>query len=758
MPYFRQRDGLSWLSLFSVQPNEQKKVLDQLRVSLKTYSEKDLPYQLFSGSSSAIFDFNSSEVQTACERVLFKFMLCDTDFAKDYLNGEEFMKANEVYARKQYNSKLLQTLLRAFSDLLSSHPLKSDCYNLFTIPVLDEIRRIREEEINRSFGSLKKRIETVAAGVKGDCYLEGECGEPFPFRSFELDAALNEYLLQGTRYNFNEANHPYVSGDSSTLFCNCKEEKSNGLLQSALLDDAAFWEAHKGFNVVAFLNAIVKQNDLKHAEKILAFIADNLQKKPHMDIVFGHGFPLYASLYDELTDLLEDQAYRFSFKRLEPYCDVSTIKNVRLCYPMCKKDEHALQIGKTVWDRFISSYNYPNDSDAVNRYLKNEVDRFVSGETHDDSDVAVILDAAPFRYYAEHEDRRIFTAYHPDCFSSENVWNRVYLKAYAVALLSSDEQTQFSYLHRLFFDLLRTVEKKTGICTAHQLDLSKRAKHYEKLKQMLAENGVRINDEHKADYVISLLDRDTALMEETALFPVLEQLGDAIYGLAVAELLFYNPDTDRMAEKYEQYTRAEAQVLISKKMGIDKLYLQVGDPAKYVEFDSLYFDQNSLEEERLQELNREKYLADSLEMIIGSVYRDAGIESAITLAKTLLRKTFPGSFPAEILPTEQNRQNDSIDPDYWMTILPAPCSVLTGELRTLWIALDKVVLIASLGTDDKKRRQFITNSIGNTAIYGEKQYGCVSWAFYDYLNNGLSFVLEKYGKVIRENYQSNKLY
>ena len=150
MPYFRQRDGLSWLSLFSVQPNEKEKVLEQLRATTIEYSGKAMTRQLFSGSSSAKFDFTSSEVQTACERVLLKFMLCDSDFAKDYLNGEEFVKANEVYARKQYNSKLLQTLLRAFSDLLSSHPLKSDCYNLFTIPVLDEIRRNREEEINRS--------------------------------------------------------------------------------------------------------------------------------------------------------------------------------------------------------------------------------------------------------------------------------------------------------------------------------------------------------------------------------------------------------------------------------------------------------------------------------------------------------------------------------------------------------------------------------------------------------------------------------
>ena len=196
--------------------------------------------------------------------------------------------------------------------------------------------------------------------------------------------------------------------------------------------------------------------------------------------------------------------------------------------------------------------------------------------------------------------------------------------------------------------------------------------------------------------------------------------------------------------------------MISKKQGFDKLYLQIGLPAKYVEFDTLYYNIETLDEEKLQELNHEKYLADSLEMIIGSVYRDLGIEQATGFAKQLLLKTFPKQLHEEVRPTEENRHNKDIDMDYWSRILPSPCSVMAGELHTLWNALDKVILIASLGTDDKDKRRYITNSFGNTAIYGESHNYGVAWAFHDYLNNGLLSVLEKYGETIRDNYKNNK--
>lgn len=757
MSMYRQRDGLFWLSLFSIPSEKEKKQL------LKWINERHIDYtaQWLASEMLELSVMGHSEyraddpcMQAACEHVALKFMLCDSDLAKDLLSEEDLAKAKEVYARKQYNSKLLQKILHDFLNILIEQRGKNNLGNLFTISIIDELRKVQEEEINRTYGALKKAIEKVASGVKSNCYYEAE----HSFNAFykPLNDSLNQFLLAKINYNFNNANEHRANNETSTLFCNYEQKVSNSILQLALVNDANFWANHENFGVITFINEIAKLNDIRHAEKVLAFITENLQKMPHMQLVFEHHFPLWMSKRNELIESLEDQAFRFAFKRLEAYCNLSKIENVPLCHPMSKAEPAFFEIGERVWKRFIRNYNYPNDYEAVEKYLNVEINRFIAKETQEHNDIAVILDAAPFRYSADNEDRRLFTAYHPNCFSYENIWKRVYLKAYAVTLLSDDEQTQFSYLQRIFVDLIKAIERRIGICTVHQLDMSSREKNFEALKQLLGTYGVNVTEEHKSDYIISLLDRDTALIEEAESFPVLEQIGDAIYGLAVAELLFYDPDTENMAEKFEHFTRAEAQVLISKKQGFDKLYLQIGLPAKYVEFDSLFYDYETFDEEKLQALNQEKYLADSLEMIIGSVYRDLGIEQAIGFAKQLLLKTFPKQLHEEVRPTEENKHNKDIDMDYWSRILPSPCSVMTGELRTLWNALDKVILIASLGTDDKDKRRYITNSFGNTAIYGESHNYGVAWAFHDYLNNGLLSVLEKYGETIRDNYKNNK--
>ncbi len=758
MSMYRQKDGLFWPSFFSVPSEKEKKqVLKRIAETSIAYKGEYLVRELLAASAMIAFDYDAADpcMQTACERVALKFILYDSDLAKDLLEGEEQSKARELYGRKQYNSKLLQKLLRDFLSLLTEFHAKNSLQNLFTISIMDELRNVQEDELNRTYGALKKTVERISSGVKSICYYEAE--RPISGLYIPLNEDLNRFFENQIKYNFNQAHAISADFEKSTLLLGREQKECNRLLQLALVNDVDFWKTHESFHIVSFLNEIVKHNDARHAEKIVAFLADNLRKMPHMVLVLEHNFPLYMSMYDELVESLEEQAFRFSFKRLEPYCDLSKIKAIQLCYPMNKADLKTLDIGKAVWEAFLSEYNYPADHEAVDRYLKDEVDRFACGETHKDNDIAVILDAS-FRYSADHEDRKLFSAYHPDCFSSENIWNRVYLKAYAVTLLSADKNAQFSYLQRIFVDLIKTIEKRMRICTIHQLDETTRTEHYEKLKGILKSHGIKVNDAKRNDYIVSLLDRDTALMEEAELFPVLEQIGDAIYGLAVAELLFYNPNTENLPESFEKFTRAEAQVWVSKKKGLDKLYLQVGLPAKYVEYDTLFFDRETIDDEALQAAHPEKYLADSLEMIIGSVCRDNGIEQALGFAKQILMDSFSKHFSAEVHPTDEYKHDRDIEMDYWIKILPAPCSAMTGELRTLWNALNKVALIASLGTETKEKRRFITNSFGDTAIYGEAHNHGVTWAFHEYLQNGLVSFLQKYGDTIYNNYLSNSIF
>ena len=113
MSMYRHRDGLFWLSLFSIPSEKEKKQL------LKWINERHIDYTAqwlasemleLSGMEHSEYRADDPCMQAACEHVALKFMLCDSDLAKDLLSEEELAKANEVYARKQYNSKLLQKI------------------------------------------------------------------------------------------------------------------------------------------------------------------------------------------------------------------------------------------------------------------------------------------------------------------------------------------------------------------------------------------------------------------------------------------------------------------------------------------------------------------------------------------------------------------------------------------------------------------------------------------------------------------------
>ena len=91
MSMYRHRDGLFGLSLFSIPSEKEKKQL------LKWINERHIDYtaQWLASEMLKLSDMGHSEyraddpcMQAACEHVALKFMLCDSDLAKDLLSGE----------------------------------------------------------------------------------------------------------------------------------------------------------------------------------------------------------------------------------------------------------------------------------------------------------------------------------------------------------------------------------------------------------------------------------------------------------------------------------------------------------------------------------------------------------------------------------------------------------------------------------------------------------------------------------------------
>ena len=756
--FSKHRDGLFWPSLFS-SPKEALVLFCHQKLDREP--ARNRPLLVLRMLESADLEPNGPDtqdplMQQACERVALQFMMEETDFARDVLPPEEYEKAMSVYSRRQYSSKVLQKLLACFTDLLDTQECKH-LNNLFTLPVLNTVHSVQEEELQRKCGPLRKEVERIASGVKSICYFHAESVAPAPFTP--LGSPLNDYVIDHFGYDFNAACTD-SRDDGTRLFTGAEGDVRNRkVLQLTLLNDPDFWQEHERFCVITFINETAKHHSPRHAEKILTHVFKNFREIPHADLVLENAFPLWVSSKDTVSRALEEQAHISAFARLKHYCDVSAAASVPLCYPLTPADQACLETGKHIWEKFIA-YQYGASASEVREYLKRELEHPSGSDEEKHRSVPVILDMAPFRFLADSWSRRVFQAYCPDAFTPDRILDRVYLKTYAVTLLAEDETTRFSYLQRIFVDLIKTIEQQTGIGTVYQTDSEARTRCYAILKSKLEEMGITVGEEYRDDYLISLLDRDTALIREAERFPVLEQLGDAVYGLAVAELLFYNPATGNMAELFETYTRAQAQVRISVRHGFDRLYLHSGLPAKYTEYDSLFTNQEAfvLNEEHLQSLNREKYLADSLEMLIGTICLDAGVVTALSFTKDLIHRTFPEEFPPEVRPTEENRRNRNIDTAYWSKILPAPCSTLTQELAAVHRALNKLVLALVLGTEDQDARKFITYNADLIPVCGDTPYyGVTTWFLYDYLSCGLPFVLDRYSHTVRDFYQKHAI-
>ena len=120
MSIFRQRDSLDWLPLFSVSEKEKKQTLQWIQQIQMNYDSRYFSHELLqiTGLNSQNFRTDDTATQIACEYVALKFMIEDTNFAKDLLSAEDFEKAQSVFARKQLNSKILRHLLSCFFKML----------------------------------------------------------------------------------------------------------------------------------------------------------------------------------------------------------------------------------------------------------------------------------------------------------------------------------------------------------------------------------------------------------------------------------------------------------------------------------------------------------------------------------------------------------------------------------------------------------------------------------------------------------------
>lgn len=747
----RDRVDLDWSTLFNVQKDKEYVIHLSKTSGTDNYNAQTLQSSMMENIWEVSDDFSA-----ACEIAALKFCIEDTSFAQDVLQEKDYNKVVEVYSRKQFNSKALKNLLSVFLNFLITIKNPKACGlnggkfipGLFTLDIYRALHSVLEDNIKRAYPNLKIIIDKVTSGVKVDCYVDATNSY---LHYAKLDKASNDYVKEKFDYDFNEIN---TNKHNSLVMFENKDKLLNLLMGLTFINDLSFWEEHPQFNWFTFIESVRRLNGARHAEKLLDYIFTEILKDEFNKNILANNLEMIYIFREEFVHLLEWRTRKLIFERFQYKYEIFAWYNGR-CYPFSEsdKDEENIRKGEKLFAEFIADV-YPDNKQEISEFIFKQIANPEILSNEKNWTLIDILEAPTFGYYPELTDKQAVMLLCPNYFSQKNILNRVYLTAYEVGLFTRFNQNEVTAcLFDIYYDVCQFIIEKLGIPTKYQRDVKWRDDNFCALRDKLKEFDVSITENFKSDYIISLLDRKVAIREESERFPVLEQLGDAIYGLAVAELIFYNPDADgKVAQNFESFIKAESQIKISKKFGLDKLYISASSlPSKHYR-DTVINPDTDVNYFREEYINRdgEKYLADSLEMIIGTICKDCGFDIALNFSKAILKQTFPDIFKEEVH-FEDNKTNEDIDWDYYNRILPGLYQRFDGNLEMLWRAFNKAFLVMALGTENKNARRFITNSFGDMAVYGDKGYGMVNRVFHYYLNNGWDKTFKKYSEFVKQN-------
>ena len=726
--------GLVWSPLFDVSEKEISNFLSNLHL----YDED---YKLSTFVQSCFYkDFHTrdEDIIEATRRSILRWTIDNSCFASDVLSEDEYKKARDTYKRGQYQSGVLKKLINYF--LLALHSLKDNRGNYvvhntnhFRLMLFYDVQReyneIKNKKVEKSFEPLKKVIEQITSGVKAECYLNANKNDWYDAREFEDE--LNDYLSEKYGYNYNEFN----------LYSEFVD-KSNELLQLTLVNDKNFW-LNKKFFVASFVNEIYAKNSKAHAIKVLDYIFDKLLK-------------------NDIAKALIEAKLSLCYYDKQAIIAYHNVENKDVLYPLSvvENEEQKVNEGKRIFESFLYDFVYPNNKEQIRERLKSNLDSNENGPT-----IYGVLDYIAVKSYYMGKTRQALEIICPEFFTDESLWKRVYLKVYYISKMEKSESL-IPYLFEKFYNLFAIIEHETGIETAIQLDDKSRNDSYNKLKSLLNSLGVSISDSMKGDYVTALMDIRSARMTEAQRFPVLEQLGDAIYNFAVSEMIFYNPyynDYEEGAlnpkQRLEKYISAKGQLEVAKKFELDKMYisastsLEKGDAGLIIRVHD-YFD------EKDDSAKGEKYLADTLEMILGAVAIDKGYNVAILLAKRMIRDVYENDFPKEVHYSFENVISKKIDRDYCIRILPGLyCAFYHiqdygagGYISLMRDSLYKLLGCIVLKTEDLRKREYISYGSQSIAVLFDDEYNSISPAFYCYLTEGVDKVVEIFGKNALDKY------
>ena len=614
----------------------------------------------------------------------------ENDALSFLFEDEDVEKIKGVLKRNQLNAKLVKLALTKLDYVFSV--FGSDCTELEKIlrrEIDAEFREIDNARIVSKFSKLKEVVDKVTSGVKAACYIELE----HYTMPDNLHPEISDYIRTKHGYELNRESSTanYVTNYSAEM-----------ALSLALVNDEKMWgsDNYIGFkySLYRFLNSVYINNSITHVKKIVDYIFEEYQKTQEGKYIYDNKLGLW--LTSNIANITTEYSYRH-FARFINNVNISNFEKAGLLYPV-NKESYIAQVneGKKAFNSIIKEL-YPTCYDEINKL-------FSDGDTvlQEGSDTKVhqtmhsLIETFNIGFLHNNEWQVIDFLYgfYDDFGNYENVLNRMYYHLYLFKKYS--DSSLISNVYEYYYDVFNMIEERYGYKCSLVSENKKRNDNYEKLTVILKEQGIETKEEFKENYVISLLDRKYASVNEQEMFPVLEQKGDAIYDMAVSNILFYQDDDeiDNMLDQVtlERYANANAQIIVANRLGINKLYISDSKQVR-----------NSIAH------NEGKFIADSLEMIIGSISVEFGVQKALDFATKIIVDTFEElSMPQFIDYSLDAIYQSEYREEYIQKIFPAPryakYADYYGEYNTLEHSLLKLINIFTYGNETSEKRKKIT--------------------------------------------------
>lgn len=719
--------GQFWSTYFSLKENEVKELIEH--VDLLNYDHVlDL-----SQIVSEFYDRDRRQdpgIQRIVCKSVFDWCLFASDFAESVLEKIEYEKACDLFRRKQYVG-VLNRLLKIFYLVIDYAKLKDKMKLILSASIVKGVLELENDIVEKNFRLLKSKIAEIASGVKNECYLKRNTNLSIVI----FNDQISDYIKK--KYNYD------VNSNCYGCYCDYNASAST-FLRNFLIEDEDFWKNNCNFNIIAFINNVAEYNSLKQAYKIVNYIFEKIQAHEYYNVIVENNLPLTILSKDNLIDLVEKRVKNYTFGRFE--CDgmrsLTANEMSYFSYPI--KGEHfndnEILEGEIIFNDFIK-FSYPENSDEVIEIFSKPNAMIFEKNAHCNS-IAEYVDNGLIDFNRRGMHKVLLEKVHTKFFADKNVLSRMYLKCFLFKKIFGKETN--NKLYQVFFDIFKNIEQIYGFKTTLQLDDGLREKKYKILCNILESYKIDIrNSKYKKDFIVAILDRRFATIEETGKFTALEQYGDAIWELAISEMIFYdhryysNENDQQLVKSTEELKNAEYQSQVSKKIGLSDAYI--------------VSNKEFIDKE-------EKCLADSLEMIVAVIATEFGIESSIKFIQTILlqvdKRLIAPLKEKDTIKIFDLCREKGISEAYWIKIYPALySSIFDNDYSYISRALDKVLLCEFLGTHSKEIRNLITRSLGSfghICNYAEHTTE-VSPVLYDYLHCGIEYVIKKYRNKIKKN-------